>query len=265
MSKHDGLTVTILNWEKYNPRKDVQSPSWFRFQHNLFENWQFYDFDPAELVAWIYLLCEASKRGNKGKVTVNFEHAHRIGRVASTALNSAIKKLKANQVIETRTLRGRYADVINTGTTNETERDETNETRRNETNAQASASGVPTPTGVNPEGESPGAKTWREYKAAYRERHGDAPLWNAKTAGMLKNFIARVPADEAPAIAAFYVGHNDRFYVQAMHPVGLLLRDAEKLRTEWATGNRMTAAKAKNSETVDYANDQLRRIAEGTL
>lgn len=131
--------------------------------------------------------------------------------------------------------------------------------------AQGFENEAPARAVVNPDGEAPGALTWRGYKKAYGERYGEPPAWNAKTAGMLKQFVARVPASEAPSIAAFYVGHNDRFYVQAMHPPSLLLRDAEKLRTEWATGRRMTSAKAKNSETEDYANDQLRRIAEGSL
>ena len=41
-------------------------------------------------------------------------------------------------------------------------------------------------------------------------------------------------------VAAFFVGHQNGLYVSAMHPVNLMLRDAEKLRTEWATGRQTT-------------------------
>ena len=36
-------------------------------------------------------------------------------------------------------------------------------------------------------------------------------------------------AEDAPAVAAFYVGHNDAFYIRKGHDVGQLLADAEKL------------------------------------
>lgn len=261
------INITILGWDKYNPRKDVAAPSWFRMQHNLFSHWQFYDFTHVEMCAWIYFLCEASHRNEGGKLTVNYEHAHRVARIDSTAINSAIKKLKQNQVIEVRTLRGRYADVSNPCTTRRTEQDETERTNvTNETYAPAIVADVSTPKqSLNPEGPSAGALAWRAYKAAYQAKYGEAPPWNAKIAGQLKSFISRIPSTEAPDIATFYLTHTDRFYVQSMHPVGLMLRDAEKLRTEWLTGRRMTSAHAKNSESADYANDQLRRIKEGTL
>lgn len=114
-------------------------------------------------------------------------------------------------------------------------------------------------------GGGAGKATWEGYKAAYSQRHGEPPVWNAKIAGQLKHFMARVPASEAPDIATFYVKHNGARYVQAMHPIGLLLMDAEKLRTEWATGRTMTSAKAKNGESLEYAQDQLRRIERGEL
>lgn len=104
---------------------------------------------------------------------------------------------------------------------------------------------------LNPDGASPTALTWREYRDAYNEKYGEPPPWNAKIGGQLKSFVSRVPKEEAPSIAAFYLTHGDKFYVQSMHPVGLLLRDAEKLRTEWVTGRKMTGAKAKSSEQKD--------------
>jgi hypothetical protein len=58
--------------------------------------------------------------------------------------------------------------------------------------------------------------------------------------GMLAQYVARIPAAEAPAVAAFYVQSNRGLYVSAKHPVTLLLRNAESLRTEWATGRSGT-------------------------
>jgi hypothetical protein len=70
--------------------------------------------------------------------------------------------------------------------------------------------------------------------------------------------VERIPEAEAPAVAAFYLTHNDAFYVKSMHPVGLLLRDAEKLRTEWATGRKVTSIQARQGEARDANVDAMK-------
>ena len=81
---------------------------------------------------------------------------------------------------------------------------------------------------------------WASYSGAYANRYSVAPVRNASVNGQLAQFVAKLGADESPGVAAFYVGHQNGLYVSAMHPVNLLLRDAEKLRTEWATGRQVT-------------------------
>lgn len=90
--------------------------------------------------------------------------------------------------------------------------------------------------------------TRESYSKAYLERHGASPVWNATTNSQLSRFVKRVGAEEAPEIAAFYVKHRASFYVQKLHPVGLLLQDSEKLRTEWFTGKAMTATEAHQGD-----------------
>lgn len=92
---------------------------------------------------------------------------------------------------------------------------------------------------------SESGQTWQSYSEAYQNRYGTPPVRNATVNTQLSNFVKRVGIDEAPAIAAFYVGHNSSFYVGRMHAVGNLLADAEKLRTEWATGRKVTQTKAR--------------------
>lgn len=116
------------------------------------------------------------------------------------------------------------------------------------------------------EGESPGKASWRAYKLAYAKKYGEPPVWNSKLGGQLKQFIARVPKHEAAAIAEFYLTHPA--YMNAMHPIGMLLRDAEKLRTEWATGRRMTSGAAKNEElrvsNAEFIRDRLAQAGQST-
>jgi uncharacterized protein YdaU (DUF1376 family) len=92
---------------------------------------------------------------------------------------------------------------------------------------------------------APSTFVWQSYSDAYYRRYNIEPVRNATVNGQLSNFIKRVPIDEAPHIAAFYVSHNNSFYVNKMHPIGIMLSDAEKLRTEWATNKQMTRQTAQ--------------------
>lgn len=95
---------------------------------------------------------------------------------------------------------------------------------------------------------APTAETWEAYATAYLARYGTDPVRNAKVNGQFANFLQRVSAEEAPHIAAFYVGHNSQFYVKKMHAVDCLLADAEKLRTEWFTRTTMTESQARQAD-----------------
>lgn len=103
---------------------------------------------------------------------------------------------------------------------------------------------------------------WQAYATRYQQRYGAEPTRNAKINGMLARFLDRVPAEEAPAIAEFFVGHNGQFYVTKMHCIDLLLQDAEKLRTEWLTGRKMTGLEAKSAEQTDAVAEQIKRVGE---
>lgn len=257
MDNFDGATIEINNWDKYNPRKDLKATSWVRLQNSLFEDPNFIEFNHAELLFWVYLLSMASKK-QSGTVKLSLPHAIRIGRFTERDVHEAIKKLIDIECVRiceagrTQTLRARDVhDTLRTNapTTNETY--VTNELAPSSANSDATSEDPEPKALLNPEGPSPTALTWRAYRDAYEERHGKAPPWNAKIGGQLKQLVSRIPAEEAPLVAAFYLTHNDAYYVKSMHPVGLLLRDAEKLRTEWATGKKMTGIQAKSAEQKD--------------
>jgi hypothetical protein len=95
---------------------------------------------------------------------------------------------------------------------------------------------------------APTAAVWTAYAAAYAAKYGEPPVRNAKVNGQLTNFIARIVSDEAPEVARFFLTHKNALYVSAMHPVDLLLRDAEKLRTEWATGRQVTRTQGQQAD-----------------
>lgn len=88
-------------------------------------------------------------------------------------------------------------------------------------------------------------QTWKSYCDAYFSRYGTEPVRNQKVNSQIKNFVKRLSYEDAPFVAAHYLENNTSYYVQRGHSVDCLLSDAEKLRTEWATGESMTATRAK--------------------
>lgn len=88
------------------------------------------------------------------------------------------------------------------------------------------------------------SQAWRAYAEAYAQRYGAAPIENERSRSQMAQFVRRVPLEEAPEIARFFVSLNRRFYVEKQHPIGLLLQDAESIRTQWFTGRTMTTTRA---------------------
>lgn len=109
---------------------------------------------------------------------------------------------------------------------------------------------------------APTAETWDAYAFAYARRYGTNPVRNATVNGQLANFCKRIPANEAPAVAAFYVTHGNRYYVQAGHSVAAMVRDAEKLRMEWDTGRRITAEQAQQADRTQTNGGAFARLIE---
>lgn len=96
--------------------------------------------------------------------------------------------------------------------------------------------------------QSASSTTWDAYSMAYQARYGAAPIRNSTVNSQLKALVGRLGPDEAPQVAAFYCSHNGSFYVAKGHATGPLLHDAEKLRTEWATGKITTSAGARDMD-----------------
>ena len=106
------------------------------------------------------------------------------------------------------------------------------------------------------------ADTWDAYSKSYTHRYGVEPTRNRKVNSQLKQFCERVPIEEAPAIASFYLSHNNAYYLRTSHSTDALLKDAEKLRTEWQTGRKITGRKALQDEQTATNFDNAERAIE---
>jgi len=119
---------------------------------------------------------------------------------------------------------------------------------------QPEAADAPPPTSRKPTGgKKPTTQVWEAYASAYRQRYGADPIRNAKVNGQLKRLISHVGLERAIELAANYPFHPDAYYTKRMHPVDLLLADAQKLNTELQTGQVMTWSRAQQQERMQQA------------
>ena len=115
--------------------------------------------------------------------------------------------------------------------------------------AEKDAAKIKTAANSKKEKERPKtADVWEAYADAYGLRYAVPPVRNARVNAQLAQFIDRVGAGEAPGIAAYYLQNDSFFYLSKGHPVGLLLMDAEKLRTEFVTGNQVSSTQARHMD-----------------
>lgn len=95
-------------------------------------------------------------------------------------------------------------------------------------------------------------KTWIAYAVAYEQRYKSWPIWNASVGGQIAKFIDRIGQELAPRVAVHFVRRvNEDFVVKQMHPVKLLLSDAEKWATQYQTGTTMTSTRARQADQAE--------------
>lgn len=107
---------------------------------------------------------------------------------------------------------------------------------------------------------APSAALWDAYAEAFEARYGAQPVRNATVNGVLSQVVARI-GGEAPDVARFFLKSENALYVRATHPVQLLLRDCEGLRTQWVTGK---SAHTRPVNESPYEQRMRERVAQAT-
>lgn len=101
------------------------------------------------------------------------------------------------------------------------------------------------------EPKSDGALAFEAYAEGYRFKYGVDPVRNAKVNSQFTQLVKRLGAEDAAAVARWYPSHKLALYVRSGHAVDLLVRDAEKLRTECVTGRSVTEAGARQQDKTE--------------
>lgn len=63
------MDIEICNWEKYNPRKDVNNPTWMRLDCEFFDAPEFEGLDHAGKWVTVVLLCKCVRKLGHAKLT----------------------------------------------------------------------------------------------------------------------------------------------------------------------------------------------------
>lgn len=103
---------------------------------------------------------------------------------------------------------------------------------------------------------------WSAYAAAYQNRYGTHPVRNSKVNGQVRDLLKRLGAEEAPAVAAYFVGINDAYLIRNCHDLGSLLAKAESYRTQWATDRQMNGTTARQLERTQANLNAAKEAAE---
>lgn len=92
------IEIEIKNWEKFNYRNDVKASSWFRFEHDFFDNDELDLMTNNDRLLWIYILCRASQRSNSAIKVSSTKIKHILG-CNQKVLDDALSNLQELQLI----------------------------------------------------------------------------------------------------------------------------------------------------------------------
>jgi len=128
------MFITIVNWEKYNPRSDVKHTTWFRVENTLLDDAAIYRLDNDAKMVWIALLARASQHMS-GAFELEVGQISARLRVMDAKVEESLKDLQLAKRIQiyasrprtarrTRDNRARHSTERNGTGHNETEREE---------------------------------------------------------------------------------------------------------------------------------------------
>ena len=259
------FSLDVVNFEKWNPGGDKHR-RWIKLDVNFLEDPKITRLSAAETLVFIGLMVARARVGGRlklGSVLVVSRLTHARAEVVSRSLVKLLE-LRLIDLTDLEPTRARE-DKIREDKIRKDTRDiqKTRVAAAPETPVKTSEPQATPATRIDPASET--RPTWEAYIESYITRYKVPPTRNATTNAQMKQFVKRVGAEDAPGIVGFYLKHNDFLYVKTLHPVNLMLRDAEGLRTQWLKGKAVTSSDARESEKTDRLQSQLQRIANGEL
>ncbi len=240
------MEIEFVNWEKFNPRKDIKHPKYVLLSNQLFADPKLFDMEHDEIVTFIYLLCEASKANNGGKPYVSRAHYRVSSRMADRVLDRTIEKLTKLRILKQPRVRGTYASVRDPNA-NWIELDRM---KRIEQGENTDSVQIPPPA-IEPVRANP-VGLWIQ---AYKNKYGVRYEVQAKDGKILTTFAKSRTEDQVRTLFACYLAINDKLYSDSKHPLSLFFRDLQKISVAAATGVNPAVPLSRPLPKFDYQED----------
>jgi hypothetical protein len=233
------LKIEVVNWEKYNPRTDRKSHSWFRLENSIISEPKFFGLSAGQKFAAICILAEASK--HHGTCEIHIEWLCDQIKIKKAELEAAIDKLVTNGVMRlpTGSITSSYVSLRTDERTNDTD-------ERTDPKTPADAGSIP--------------KVRDSFLEAYRkEFKRDYPGWGAKENGMVAKWLKSISLEEACRLARLYPMWNDPWVTKQGHPLGILVAQYVQVAA-WASGSKQLIQKIAAGRAAE--NVDLKRAVE---
>lgn len=235
------MKISPKNWGEFQHYKD-RSPTWIKLHASILDDYDYCMMHIASraLAPMLWLL---ASRYDNGEITdIPIKVAFKL-RMSVDDYVFALKPLIDNGffIADSEMLAECYQDAC---------LDKRREEKEKEEILQTAVAVVPTKKKeVSSEIKSTRSATWFEYSKAFFNKYGTEPVRNAKVNSAVCRIVDSL-GDDAPHVAAFYLTHNDSWYTKKMHSIEYLAKDAESLRTQWATNRVVTGRKAQEVERL---------------
>lgn len=105
------VTITITNWEKYNPKRDQKHYTWLRLDNDIANDVRLFGLTAEQKFIWVHLLCLASKAG-AGTALVNLTQIERVLEVDTKTVSDTVSFLSNKGIIGVVYTTGSEQDTI---------------------------------------------------------------------------------------------------------------------------------------------------------
>lgn len=136
--------------------------------------------------------------------------------------------------------------------------------RREENRREEKIREVPARSRPDPKAKQLNQKIWDSYRDSYASRYKTEPVRNAAVNAKISQIGKRL-GEDAVEVVKFFLTHQDSFYLKSLHAIGLCLRDAEALHTQFVRGKAITGNDVRQFEKQSHYADQAARIKSGEL
>lgn len=93
------IEITILNWNKYNPKRAQKTYTWLRLDNQIPTDPDLYGLDAEQKFVWIAILCHASRKNSK-TVKIKIDYLSHMTTVDKKKVLMAVFFLQENHIIE---------------------------------------------------------------------------------------------------------------------------------------------------------------------